>query len=336
MNNQCFRTRNTRRTKFLAAQAAGKSGPNAGLALDLAVSVLQHNLKEVVNYMKKALLVTLMVFAVAAMAMAAIPQQTGLTTDILGAHLGYGRGCIMCHAPHSGSAGNGVNKGDVASGNIALWGQDLTPLYGQTLNFGDAGGFPVTLPAAGTITSAHDANTGILFCLSCHDGNLAKVGMMKGTTVETLPVVGGTAPTLLGNDGSTVGNYQNDHPVGAEAIVTCGGTYNWDCSGGNTTAISMNGVASKQFATVNYGFAVRFGTFGTSVTAVTCMSCHDQHSELVWSGKMGGVQGYYQTAFFLRGYYNPSTGGNSAAQFCRQCHGGEANEMKGQLNVPTT
>ena len=36
--------------------------------------------------------------------------------------------------------------------------------------------------------------------------------------------------------------------------------------------------------------------------------------------------GYYQTMFFLRGYYNPSTGGNNAAQFCRQCHGGEANE----------
>jgi len=270
------------------------------------------------------------------MMMAAIPQTTNQTQDVLGAHNGYGRGCIMCHAPHSGSAGNGVSKGDATSGNYALWGQDLTPLYGQTLKFGDGGTYQVTLPAAGTITSPHDANTIILYCLSCHDGNLAKVGMMKGTTVETLPVVGGNAPTMLGNDGSIAGNYQNDHPVGAQAIVTCGGQYNWDCTGGNTTAISMNGPASSVFANTNYGFAVSFGTFGNVVTAVTCTSCHDQHSQNIYAGTMGGVKGFYQTGFFLRGYYNPSTGGNSASQFCRQCHGGEANEMKGQMNVPTT
>jgi len=287
--------------------------------------------------MKKfTLLLFLAVITATVMMAQAIPQVSNQTTDILGAHTGYGRGCIMCHAPHSGSAGNGVSKGDATSGNYALWGQDLTPLYGANLGFGDGGTYAVTLPAAGTITSAHDANTIILFCLSCHDGNLAKVGMMKGKTVETLPIVGGNAPTLLGNDGSTAGNYQNDHPVGAQAVVTCGGTYNWDCTGGNTVAISMTGTASKQFATVNYGFAVSFGTFGTAVTAVTCTSCHNQHSQNVYSGTMGGVKGNYQTAFFLRGYYNPSTGGNNAAQFCRQCHGGESNEMAGQLNVPTT
>jgi hypothetical protein len=266
---------------------------------------------------------------------AQIPKVSNQTNDILGAHLGYGRGCVMCHAPHSGSAGNGVSKGDATSGNVALWGQDLTPLYGQTLNFGDGGSFAVTLPAAGAITSAHDANTGILFCLSCHDGNLAKVGMMKGSTVETLPVVGGKAPTLLGNDGSKAGNYNNDHPVGSQAIAGCGGQYSWDCAGGGTAPIAMSGPASSVFANTNYGFAVRFGTFGTTVTAVTCTSCHDQHSQNVYSGTMGGVKGNFQTAFFIRGYYNPSTGGNNAAQFCRQCHGGESNEMHGQMNVQT-
>ena len=63
----------------------------------------------------------------------------------------------------------------------------------------------------------------IIACLSCHDGNLAKVGMMHGQTVETLPIVGGHAPTLLGNDSSTVGNYNNDHPVGNQAAIGCGG-----------------------------------------------------------------------------------------------------------------
>ncbi|HLY17999.1 MAG TPA: hypothetical protein VKR61_12290 [Bryobacteraceae bacterium] len=286
--------------------------------------------------MKRLALILFLAIVTISLAMAEIPQVSNQTTDILGAHTGYGRGCVMCHAPHSGSAGNGVTKGDATSGNYALWGQDLTPLYGKTLAFGDGGTFSVTLPAAGTITSAHDANTIILFCLSCHDGNLAKVGMMKGSTVETLPIVGGNAPTLLGADGSAAGNYQNDHPVGAAAIVSCGGTYNWDCSGGNTTKISMNGPASSVFANTNYGFAVSFATFGTAVTAVTCTTCHDQHSQNVYSGTMGGVKGNYQTAFFLRGYYNPTTGGNNAAQFCRQCHGGESNEMHGQMNVPTT
>lgn len=289
--------------------------------------------------MKKVMLILLVVLAAAAVAMAAIPQDTTETTDVLGAHLGYGRGCVMCHAPHSGPAGNNVAVNDAQAGEYALWGQDLTPLYGQTLTFSGDGAatYAVTLPAKGSITSAHDANTIILFCLSCHDGNLAKPAMMKGVTVETLPIVGGTAPTFLGADGTGSTNmYQNDHPVGGAAIVACGGTYNWDCTGGNTTAISMNGPNSSVFANTNYGFAVSLATFGTVKTAVTCTSCHDQHSQNVYAGTMGGVKGTYKTMFFLRGYYNPTTGGNSTAQFCRQCHGGEANEMKGQLNVPTT
>jgi len=289
--------------------------------------------------MKKVMLILLVVLAAAAVAMAAIPTDTTETTDILGAHLGYGRGCVMCHAPHSGPAGNGKTVNDPQAGEYALWGQDLTPLYGQSLTFSGDGAatYAVTLPAKGTITSAHDANTIILFCLSCHDGNLAKVGMMHGQTVETLPIVGGNAPTLLGADGTGSTNmYQNDHPVGGAAIVACGGTYNWDCTGGNTTSISMNGPNSSVFANTNYGFAVSLATFGTVKSAVTCTSCHDQHSQNVYAGTMGGVKGTYKTMFFLRGYYNPTTGGNNAAQFCRQCHGGESNEMKGQLNVPTT
>ena len=34
--------------------------------------------------------------------------------------------------------------------------------------------------------------------------------------------------------------------------------------------------------------------------------------------------GFYQTSFFVNGPYQPQTGGNNAAQFCRNCHGGEA------------
>ena len=74
--------------------------------------------------MRKAMLLTLIVLAFGAVAMA--------QTDILGAHNGYGRGCVMCHAPHSGSLGNGVGTStDPQNGMYALWGQNLTPLFGK-------------------------------------------------------------------------------------------------------------------------------------------------------------------------------------------------------------
>jgi len=286
--------------------------------------------------MRKLTLLFLVVILCAGVAMAqGIPQVSNQTQDVLGAHLVYGRGCIACHAPHSGAAGNGgSNANDPTSGNYALWGQDLSPLYGKTLGFGDGAGTAVSLPAKGTITSAHDPTTIILYCLSCHDGNLAKPGMMKGVSVETLPVVGGTAPTFLGNDGTAAGNYANDHPVGINAAFGCGGQYNWDCTITATGKVQMTGPNSAQFLK-NYGFAVSLPAVN-NVPVVTCTSCHDQHSQNVYTGTMATVAGNYQTAFFLRGYYNPSTGGNNAAQFCRQCHGGEANESHGQYNVPTT
>ena len=260
--------------------------------------------------------------------------------DVLGAHNGYGRGCVMCHAPHSGSLGNGkVSSTDPQNGMYALWGQDLTPLYGKTFNFsGDnKATYAVTLPSAPV--SAHDANTVILFCLSCHDGVLTNVGMMEGQTVETLPIVGGTAPTLLAKAAPAGGTaYQNDHPVGQNAIVSCGGTYNWDCTGGGNTAtaITMNGAASSVFLTNYPGSFWNAGgnplaTFGTTVNAVTCTTCHDQHSMTVYSN----TKGSFTTMFFVRGQYNPNSNGNSVAQFCRNCHGGESNEAHGVMNVPT-
>jgi len=294
--------------------------------------------------MKKAMFALLVVFAAATVAMAQTSAGTiNNTADVLGAHLGYGRGCVMCHAPHSGPAGNNVATNDAQAGEYALWGQDLTPLYGQSLTFSGDGKatYVVTLPAKGAITSAHDANTIILFCLSCHDGNLAKVGMMKGHTVETLPVVGGNAPTLLGADGTGSTNmYQNDHPVGGSAIVSCGGTYNWDCTGGGNTqtAITMNGTASSLFIKDYAGsfwngsnpLASFGGTAGT-VNAVACTTCHDQHSMTVYTN----TNGSYATSFFIRGNYVPTTGGNNAAQFCRNCHGGESNEAHGVTGVGT-
>jgi hypothetical protein len=316
--------------------------------------------------MKRITLIIILALVAAGVAMAAQPYGA----DILGAHNGYGRGCVMCHAPHSGSAGNGVVSNgttigmDPQNGMYALWGQDLTPLFGQSFEFsGDGstntktGRYVVTLPAAGTITSAHDANTVILFCLSCHDGVLTNVGMMTGHTVEALPVVGGTAPTLLAKAAPTGGAaYNNDHPVGMSALVTCNGSsksgpvttpsesgYNWDCTGGGIGSTPITPGTNQLVFMANNpssfwnGGGNPLSTFGTSgntgytVNAVTCTTCHDQHSMTKWA-----VNGQtFTTMFFIRGQYTPLAGGNSVAQFCRNCHGGESNEMNGVTGVGT-
>jgi cytochrome c553 len=299
--------------------------------------------------MKRVVIVLVLILAVTGYAAA---QVSSPTQDVLGAHNVYGRGCPACHAPHSGAAGNGAGM-SANSGNEALWGEDLTPLYGQTLAFG-GGSYTVTIPNYGTTAmNAHDGTFVIAACLSCHDGNLANVGLLKGTTVETVTIAGKVfnPPTLLGNDGSTPGNYQNDHPVGPQAVVSCGGQYNWDCVVNADGSISFTGPNSSQFLK-NYYDVTKYGPIhslvkvpGTAVAStpgtytsnswVTCTTCHDQHDMLYFNA---GPRGIKNTHFFVRGWYDPgnTATSNSAAQFCRTCHGGEANESHGQMSVPTT
>jgi formate-dependent nitrite reductase cytochrome c552 subunit len=290
--------------------------------------------------MKKVILVTLMVLALGAFAAAQIITPT---TDVLGAHLNYGRGCAGCHAPHSGAYGNGAAKhADTTAGNIALWGQDVGGLYGQTITTGQSehGSYVETLPTA--LTSGTPDVSGVLMCLSCHDGNYAQGAMMRNKVFETLPSTYGTynnIPTLLGADNTTTGNYLNDHPVGLNAYVTCGGAYDWDCTIVNG-AVSMNGPNSSQFVK-NYGFFVRTSAYNNQPT-VMCTTCHNQHVMnvvKVTNGATSGLpSGNYATMFFVRAPYNPASGtalSNQTAQFCRQCHGGEGNESNG-ANVPTT
>src|SRR5271165_4576420 len=302
--------------------------------------------------MKRVLLVTLVIFAAATFAMAQIGQSP--STDVLGAHLNYGRGCAACHAPHSGAYGNGAAKTSYPqSGNHALWGQDVGSLVGQTFQFGDStGGWTETLPGLDATTP--DRN--ITECLSCHDGNLAKGAMMKNAIFESLPSTYGTyntIPTLLGNDGTTAGNYLNDHPVGLNATVGCGGQYNWDCTIDAKGNIDMTGPNSSAFVQ-NYGFFVNTQPYNNKPT-VECTTCHNQHVMNVVSVKNDGgscvlgnsgsqgcsglPSGYYATMFFVRAPYNPASGtagSNQTAQFCRQCHGGESNEMNGGATIPTT
>jgi hypothetical protein len=289
--------------------------------------------------MKRACLILIMVLAVAGFALA---QISAPTSDVLGAHLNHGRGCAGCHAPHSGAWGNGQNKsGDTTSGGYALWGQDVGALYGKTLTFGN--NTVEVLPSSMNATTPDVS--GLITCLSCHDGNYAQGAMMQNVVYEKLPSTYGTKnqiPTLLGAAGNTglASQYLADHPVGLNAAVSCGGQWNWDCTETNGT-ITMNGPNSSAFVK-NYGFFVSLSAYNNTAV-VTCTSCHNQHLMnivKVTNGKTSGLpSGMYATMFFIRAPYNPGSGtagSNQAAQFCRQCHGGEANESNGSYTIPTT
>ncbi len=191
--------------------------------------------------MKKVLFVLLCVAFFASMAMAQVTYTAGTGNPIgktspidkLGAHENGGRGCVGCHAPHSGAAGNGGNVStgstvDTANaGNDALWGQDLgSALWLHAEPWATTAHYVTTLPASTSFRVADEEIRGIMMCLSCHDGNIAKGAMMTNKSWEQ---AGGSSarglrpatpiPTLLGNDGTAAGNYNNDHPVGPQATL---------------------------------------------------------------------------------------------------------------------
>jgi hypothetical protein len=272
--------------------------------------------------MKQLLPVFLMCLGVATFAAAQMAKQT---TDVLGAHLNYGRGCAACHSPHSGASGNGTSA-------APLWGEDASSLFAKTITTG--GGKFVEVLAARMSASTPDV-AGMLTCLGCHDGNYAPKAMMKNRVYEPLPSTYGspnTIPTLMGNNGGAIGNYLNDHPVGLNARISCGGT-SWDCVETNGV-VRMSWAKSAQFV-LNYGFFVKPGGYGNSAVIV-CTTCHDPHSMNVvaigGNSASGLPAGTYATMFFLRAPYNPNDANpqsNQTAQFCRQCHADKSNEMNG-------
>jgi cytochrome c553 len=103
----------------------------------------------------------------------------------------------------------------------------------------------------------------------------------------------------------------------------------------------VNGAITYPAGTKMYQFVQNYGWFVSPSNyngkpVVTCTSCHHQHvmnvSVVTNGAKSGLPTGNYATMFFVRGPYNPGSttpNSNQTAQFCRQCHGGEANEMNG-------
>jgi hypothetical protein len=286
--------------------------------------------------MKKQML-ALVILCLGTFALAQIGTPTG---DVLGAHLNYGRGCAACHAPHSGQAGNGAAHTQTTA-NSYLWGQDTTALLGAAITF--SGNVVEVLPSS--LSAGTPDVSGILMCMSCHDGVLATGAMMKNAIYESVPLTkygANIIPTLMGNEAALgPGNYLANHPVGLNATVTCNTPDSWDCAETNGV-ISMNGPNSAQFVR-NYGFFVQLSPYNNTAV-VTCTSCHNQHLMNIVSvtnGPNSGLpSGNYLTMFFIRAPYNGDNSANVAsnqnAQFCRECHGGEANESNAGTSIPTT
>jgi hypothetical protein len=337
--------------------------------------------------MKKLMIIALCVVVFAGLAMAQNPVYTKGTgiqgIDKLGAHQNGGRGCVGCHAPHSGARGNGgtmqwngtayVSVPVVGeSGNETLWGQDLGPLYTlATLDTGNGGAYTVDMTTAGV--AAHPrVLSGVMLCLSCHDGNVAKGAMMTNQSFEQtaglLPAGYGTQPipTLLGDDeGTAAGNYKNDHPIGPSANLGALGQNIWkyfDFNGTKSSLVAAAAPPDTAYTTFvgNYGAPLTFGsrsgagvvvesTMATTQEAyVVCTTCHTPHSMYVTSASgsnpiAGLTSGTFPTYFFIAAPYNPGapvsdgTHASSATQFCRQCHfkgAGGANEGSG-ISIPT-
>ncbi len=328
--------------------------------------------------MKRVVLVVALVLMASALIFAGTATFTGTegsvapVVDVLGAHNNYGRGCAGCHAPHSGSYGAGA-YGYPWAGTNALFAQNMGPLWGLTLDFSDisntgsANKYLLGTPATGnptTWTPQQYADVrGIIMCLACHDGAVAKGAMMQNQAYEqqigALPSTYGTGhiPTLLGADGTFAQDYNNDHPVGESATINAAmGSYYGDAVNGVVFVTSSTGVTSvtpaaggaySKFITSYGAPSLMKGTYAypTPVNAntmpyVVCTTCHNQHIMNVYAATAnspiaGSVTGTYGTFFFINGPYDvantatQTTQATSTTQFCRQCHFGESNEANG-------
>jgi hypothetical protein len=347
--------------------------------------------------MKKLMLVLIAMLVITAVAMAqANPQYAspvgGVTggiqnMDKLGAHQNGGRGCVGCHAPHSGARGNGgsLTKASVWNGTTktwngqtavtgdvgedALWGQDIGPVLGLG-HVITGNGYTADFSTAETTQPR--ILTGVVFCLSCHDGNVSKGAMMTNQSFEQaaglLPATYGSQPipTLLGDDGGTAGNYLNDHPIGQNATVgalgSIGNYVDLDSATAPTKLILKATQPDTKYTTfqANYGlpvvvgaragagFVVEAGMANANAAYVVCTTCHTPHSMYTatasGSNKIAGLSaGTFPSYFFIAAPYNPGANtangskASSATQFCRQCHftgAGGANEGSG-ISIPT-
>ena len=296
--------------------------------------------------MKRTGIVVLLVILTAGAAIGQTPPLPSV--NVLGPHNVSGRGCLSCHPPSS--AASAIAAGESAPDAASPWGPSTLPLYGKAIAFGDGGRFVEVFPA--DISIRNREVSGILVCLSCHDGNLSPPSMMVGQSFEQrvgllpVPAYGGQPiPTLIGVD-----NYANDHPVGTAAVIRSGEGLVW---ADNTFSVTP-GSPYYQFV-AHYGRPALapgrssnpWGVNSSGQPFVLCITCHNQHVMSVYtsspSSQIGGDGGgrSYPTFFFINAPYDPrfTSGANSNAgsttQFCRQCHFTDSNEANNASRVLT-
>ena len=250
------------------------------------------------------------------------------SSDAMGTHVNFGRGCSSCHVTHTGSIGTGSGASKPAA---MLWGEDVTSTYAASRD------------KAFDVAVKNPEQDGLLMCLSCHDGNYAAKSMMKDTVYEAFPSTYGVIaviPTLVDKSEISTGSDFGGHPVGVGAPVGCGGDENWDCAE-DRGSFNVQGTHLTRFAS-NYGIFIKPLSYeGKSI--VVCTTCHSPHSMNLTSvskknSSMAYAPGIYQTKYFLRSPYAPDSASrtsNVAAQYCRQCHANLSNEMNGSTATTT-
>lgn len=268
--------------------------------------------------------------------------------DVLGPHGDGTRGCEVCHVPQVGPYGGGQGA---AKTTAALWGQGTAPDYGPMISLGDGLRVADVNPAA--IAGGNQEVTGILLCLSCHDGNLTPQNMMQSWSYEhqtgllaRTPYREAKIPSLLGQWDEPM----KDHPLGVAARIPDGNGLVWANGAFSVTP----GTPYAQFV-ASYGLPALASGRRTSAYGINrdgepymlCTTCHDQHVHRVYaSGPDHPIAGdgggrVYTTYFFVNGPYNPNVGStaqqnaSSSTQFCRQCHFDMANEGNNSNGVPT-
>ncbi len=345
--------------------------------------------------MKKLALVVLFGMLVSSLSMAQGNIAVGNlnyvpTSDVMGAHENGGRGCAGCHAPHSGGRGSGGVLGSstvtgyenptpngTAEGDTGLWGTDTSAIEtgyaGGTITFD--GSYVTSI--ANLTWSSGALYTGVVTCLSCHDGNVSKGAMMSGVSYEqawgllnfatsqgsngqvSVSLYGpNQIPTLLGNDGGTLGDYSNDHPVGP--LANLGKVGAAALANGLSVTFASNRAKYSVATGTTYGnFVASYGIPAVSALAVTsgdtnpndvyvvCTTCHDQHVQNVYSqlaygaAQMGGGKVYAAAKiFYVKGPYNPAAPYTpyyvpSTMRFCQQCHFSMSSEYYGATNIGT-
>ncbi len=283
-------------------------------------------------------------------------QASSIPPEHLGPHSIGGRGCPACHVPHGSVSEISVEietelgaKASIASSP----GQPVDACEGPPLYQDQA-----LLQAIPGYEQQDDEVRGIVICLSCHDGTIAKETMLRALPFDERAGLRQFGNKSATRNGTTAFGYSTfyengknlslDHSVGP--FATLGAVY--PNIKGITLATGASGIIQRilfasdtpeAYFAANYGFVSLLkgkwghprsnaaGALDPAQLSVLCTTCHNPH----------GSSGTHTSYYFLNGPYNPNakfdprTQAPSTTQFCRQCHFEMSNEYNGQNHIAT-